>query len=46
MPGTDSLMYITIPAKDRMELWVADIDGRNRTKLSTAASGYGILGAG
>jgi serine/threonine protein kinase/Tol biopolymer transport system component len=32
------LMYITIPAKDRMELWVADIDGSNKTKLSTAAS--------
>jgi Tol biopolymer transport system component len=32
------VMYITIPAKDRMELWVADIDGNNKTKLSTAAS--------
>jgi serine/threonine protein kinase len=32
------VMYITIPAKDRMELWVADIDGSNKTKLSTAAS--------
>jgi serine/threonine protein kinase/Tol biopolymer transport system component len=32
------VMYITIPAKDRMELWVADIDGSNKVKLSTAAS--------
>jgi serine/threonine protein kinase len=32
------VMYITIPAKDRMELWVADIDGSNKSKLSTAAS--------
>jgi Tol biopolymer transport system component len=32
------VMYITIPAKDRMELWVSDIDGSNKTRLSTAAS--------
>ena len=32
------VMYITIPANDRMELWVANIDGSNKTKLSTAAS--------
>ncbi len=32
------VMYITIPAKDRMELWVADIDGTNKTKLSTGPS--------
>jgi serine/threonine protein kinase len=32
------VMYITIPAKDRMELWVADIDGGNKLKLSTATS--------
>jgi hypothetical protein len=31
-------MYLAIPAKDRMELWVADIDGSNKTKLSSAAS--------
>ncbi len=32
------VMYITVPAKDRMELWVADIDGSNKTKLSSAVS--------
>jgi serine/threonine protein kinase len=32
------VMYITVPARDRMELWVANIDGSNKTKLSTAAS--------
>jgi Tol biopolymer transport system component len=32
------VMYITIPANDRMELWVADIDGGNKTKLSTGSS--------
>ena len=32
------VMYITVPAKDRMELWVANIDGSNKTKLSSAAS--------
>jgi hypothetical protein len=31
-------MYLAIPAKDRMELWVADIDGSNKTKLSSSAS--------
>jgi hypothetical protein len=28
------LMYITILSRDRNELWVADIDGGNRTKLA------------
>ena len=32
------VMYITIPAKDRMELWVSNLDGSNKTKLSTAPS--------
>ena len=32
------VMYITIPAKDRSELWSADIDGGSKKKLSTAAS--------
>jgi Tol biopolymer transport system component len=28
------LMYITIPSRDRNELWVADVDGSNKTKLA------------
>jgi Tol biopolymer transport system component len=32
------IMYITVPAKDRTELWVADIDGSNKTRLSTGTS--------
>ena len=31
------VMYITLPARDRSELWVSDIDGSNKVKL--AASG-------
>lgn len=32
------LMYITIPARDRNELWVSDIDGGNKVKLATGES--------
>jgi Tol biopolymer transport system component/predicted Ser/Thr protein kinase len=32
------LMYITIPARDRNELWVADVDGGNKTKLAEGLS--------
>jgi len=28
------LMYLTIPSRDLNELWVADIDGANKTKLA------------
>jgi dipeptidyl aminopeptidase/acylaminoacyl peptidase len=28
-------MYITLPARDRNELWVSDIDGGNKVKLAT-----------
>jgi hypothetical protein len=28
-------MYITLPARDRNELWVSDIDGGNKAKLAT-----------
>ncbi|MFZ1035167.1 MAG: protein kinase [Candidatus Acidiferrales bacterium] len=37
-PDGKKLMYITIPARDRNELWVADIDGGNKTKIATAVS--------
>jgi serine/threonine protein kinase/Tol biopolymer transport system component len=29
------VMYITLPARDRSELWVSDIDGGNKAKLTT-----------
>ncbi len=32
------LMYITIPSRDRNELWVADVDGGNKTKLAQGSS--------
>jgi Tol biopolymer transport system component len=32
------LMYITVPSRDRNELWVADVDGGNKTKLAQGAS--------
>jgi hypothetical protein len=28
-------MYITLPARDRNELWVSDIDGSNKAKIAT-----------
>jgi Tol biopolymer transport system component/predicted Ser/Thr protein kinase len=33
------LMYVTLPSRDRNELWVADIDGSNKTRL---AQGFSI----
>jgi len=32
------VMYITFPSRDRNELWVADVDGNNKTRLAQAAS--------
>jgi serine/threonine protein kinase len=29
------VMYITLPSRDRSELWVSDIDGGNKAKLAT-----------
>jgi Tol biopolymer transport system component len=29
------IMYITIPARDRSDLWVSDLDGGNKVKLAT-----------
>jgi Tol biopolymer transport system component/tRNA A-37 threonylcarbamoyl transferase component Bud32 len=34
------VMYITIPAKDRNELWVSDVDGSNKVRLVPS----GVLG--
>jgi serine/threonine protein kinase len=32
------VMYITIPSRDRNELWVADVDGGNKTKLAQGSA--------
>jgi dipeptidyl aminopeptidase/acylaminoacyl peptidase len=31
-------MYITVPARDRNELWVADIDGGNKVKIAPSGT--------
>ena len=35
-------MYITLPARERNELWVSDIDGGNKVKIATGE----VLGTG
>ncbi len=37
-PDGKKVMYITIPARDRNELWVADIDGSNKVRLAPSGS--------
>jgi hypothetical protein len=37
-PDGKRVMYITIPAPPRTELWVSDIDGSNKLKLSVGES--------
>jgi serine/threonine protein kinase/Tol biopolymer transport system component len=37
-PDGKKVAYITIPARDRNEVWVADIDGSNKTKLASGES--------
>lgn len=32
------VMYITIPARDRNEMWVSDMDGGNKVKLASSES--------
>jgi Tol biopolymer transport system component len=34
-PDGKRVMYITLPAPERYELWVSDIDGGNKVKLAT-----------
>jgi serine/threonine protein kinase len=36
-PDGKRVMYVTLPAQDRSELWVADIDGGNKLKIATGA---------
>jgi Tol biopolymer transport system component len=37
-PDGKRVMYITLPALQRTELWVSDIDGGNKVKLATGAN--------
>ncbi len=37
-PDGKRIIYITVPSRDRNELWVADIDGSNKTKITSAES--------
>jgi len=37
-PDGKRLMYVTVPASDRSELWAANIDGSGKVKLATARS--------
>jgi serine/threonine protein kinase/Tol biopolymer transport system component len=37
-PDGKRIAYITIPSRDRSEIWVADIDGGNKTKIATGES--------
>jgi Tol biopolymer transport system component/predicted Ser/Thr protein kinase len=32
------LMYVTFPSRDRNELWVADVDGNNKTRIAQGVS--------
>ncbi len=34
-PDGKRVMYITLPAPQRREVWVSDIDGRNKVKIAT-----------
>jgi serine/threonine protein kinase len=37
-PDGKKLIYITVPSRDHNEVWVADIDGGNKTKIATGES--------
>ena len=37
-PDGKRVMYITLPARDRNELWVSNIDGGNKVKIATGES--------
>ena len=37
-PDGKKVAYITIPSRDRNEVWVADIDGGNKTKIAMGES--------
>src|SRR5580692_11711713 len=37
-PDGKKLIYITVPSRDHNEVWVADIDGSNKTKIASGES--------
>src|SRR5271155_1111051 len=37
-PDGKKLIYITVPSRDHNEVWVADIDGSNKTRIATRES--------
>ncbi|MGH9713488.1 MAG: protein kinase domain-containing protein [Candidatus Acidiferrales bacterium] len=37
-PDGKRVMYITAPAKDRAEVWVANVDGSNKVKIASSRS--------
>jgi len=37
-PDGKKLIYITVPSRDHNEVWVADIDGSNKTRIATGES--------
>ncbi|HEY4948741.1 MAG TPA: protein kinase [Candidatus Acidoferrales bacterium] len=37
-PDGKKVIYITVPSRDHNEVWVADIDGGNKTKIATGES--------
>jgi serine/threonine protein kinase len=37
-PDGKKLIYITVPSRDHNEVWVADIDGGNKTRIATGES--------
>jgi serine/threonine protein kinase len=41
-PDGKRVMYVTLPERQRSELWVSDVDGRNKVKLATGE----VLSAG
>ena len=40
-PDGKRVMYITLPAPERAELWVSDIDGGNKVKIATGENLWG-----
>jgi Tol biopolymer transport system component/predicted Ser/Thr protein kinase len=43
-PDGKRVMYVTLPAPQRSELWVSDIDGSNKVKIATGENNLGTAG--